>query len=82
MLTPEALSSAWPLAERIDANNFVIRPVPGTPLDALVNATRADDEFVTPEPDGSAMFPQGGPRRPPFLLPPRRSSRPFRRSLR
>jgi hypothetical protein len=43
MLTNEALMSAIPLAERLDAAGIVLSAAPGTPLEALVAGTRVDD---------------------------------------
>lgn len=46
MLTTDALNSALPLTEVLDVNNLALMPIPGTPLEALVKATRSDEKFV------------------------------------
>lgn len=43
MLNQEALESAIPLAERLDAAGVIVTAAPGTPLEALVSGTRVDD---------------------------------------
>jgi len=45
MLTIEALNSALPLTELLDAKGLKIVPITGTPLERLVQATRSDDNF-------------------------------------
>lgn len=47
MLTKAALESAQALTEVMDANRLSLVPIPGTPLEALVNATRSDQNFMT-----------------------------------
>ena len=55
MLTQEALNSAIPLTTLMDSNDIIVTAVAGTPLAALVLATRSDTRFntvipvVTPE---------------------------------
>ena len=46
MLTREALNASLPLTEKLDSLNLYLVPVVGTPLEALVNATRSDSNFV------------------------------------
>lgn len=46
MLTQQAISAAYPLAEQLDANRVVLIPLAGTPLDALVRASRANSSLV------------------------------------
>lgn len=55
MLSLEALNAAFPLTELADNASMKIVPIPGTPLDRLVQATRSDDKFVTMQEDGSVM---------------------------
>lgn len=43
MLTLEAIQSAQPLADRLDAARIVVLAAPGTPLEALTSGTRVDD---------------------------------------
>lgn len=45
MLSNEALNSALPLTSVLDAAGFKLTPIPGTPLERLVQATRSDDNF-------------------------------------
>jgi hypothetical protein len=42
MLNSQTLVTALPLTERLEAAGFALHPVQGTPLDAMVNATRSD----------------------------------------
>ena len=42
MLSQNALKAAMPLATVLDNHDLVLNPVPGTPLEALVIATRSD----------------------------------------
>lgn len=52
MLSREALNSALPLTEVLDTRGFAVIPVPGTPLEALVKATRSDANFMTQTSEG------------------------------
>lgn len=45
MLTVKALQNAVPLTEVLDRNRLSATPIPGTPLEALVRATRSDSKF-------------------------------------
>jgi hypothetical protein len=45
MLSKQALNSALPLAVVLDQRDMYLTAAPGTPLEALVNATRADEHF-------------------------------------
>lgn len=55
MLSIDALNSALPLTEAMDAKGLKIVPIPGTPLEKLVQATRSDDNFNMICDDGSVM---------------------------
>lgn len=48
MLTREALEQSLPLTEQLDDRNLFLQPIAGTPLAALVTATRADAKFNVP----------------------------------
>lgn len=48
MLTREAIEAAFPLAESLDARKLFLAPLPNTPLEALVNATRSDANAAQP----------------------------------
>lgn len=48
MLSREALNSALPLTEQLDERGLFLRPVAGTPLETLVQATRSDINFNVP----------------------------------
>lgn len=52
MISTNAVQSALPLTQILDARNFVIAPAPGTPLEALVQATRIDPSFNRVTDDG------------------------------
>ena len=52
MLTVDSLNAAIPLTSVLDAKGLYLTPVPNTPLDKLVNATRSDRSFVTPNAAG------------------------------
>jgi hypothetical protein len=56
MLTQEALNSAIPLTTLLDSNNVILVPVAGTPLAALVVATRSDTRFNS---ETSVATPEG-----------------------
>ena len=56
MLTQEALNSAIPLTTLLDSNGIIVTPVAGTPLAALVLATRSDPRFNTVTP---VLTPEG-----------------------
>jgi hypothetical protein len=43
MLNRQTLLAALPLTERLDAVKMALHPVAGSPLDAMVNATRSDE---------------------------------------
>lgn len=53
MLSTEAIDAVWALADRCDANNFVVAAMPDTPLSALVIETGSGKEFNIVQPDGS-----------------------------
>jgi hypothetical protein len=42
MLNSQTLVAALPLTERLESAGFALRPIGGTPLDAMCNATRSD----------------------------------------
>lgn len=46
MLSREALNAALPLTEALDSANLFVTAAEGTPLAALVAATRSDDNYV------------------------------------
>jgi len=48
MLSLNSLNAAIPLAEIMDRSNQMLLPVPGTPLEQLVNATRSNTQFALP----------------------------------
>lgn len=52
MLTVDSLNVAMPLTTVLDANNVILVPVAGSPLDALVVATRSDTKFNNKSTDG------------------------------
>ena len=45
MLKESALNASMPLATILDANDLIVTPIGGSPLEALVNATRSDTGF-------------------------------------
>lgn len=47
MLSIQALESALPLTERLANKGLVVEPVPGTPLEALVQASRGTASLLT-----------------------------------
>ncbi len=48
MLSKNAIESALPLTEMLDASKIYLEPLPGTPLEALVQATRAPINSTMP----------------------------------
>lgn len=48
MLSKEAVKSSMALAGMLDSRDLMIMPVAGTPLEALVRATRVDENFSVP----------------------------------
>lgn len=56
MLSIQGLESVLPLAELMDRNNLMVVPVQGTPLDALVKATRSTPQFAVPVATGQPGF--------------------------
>ncbi len=55
MLCIEALETALPLTDRLDRAGVIVRPVSGTPLDMVVQATRSSQQFAIPV-EGSTTF--------------------------
>lgn len=49
MLSKNAIESALPLTEMLDASKIYLEPKPGTPLEALVQATRAPVNATMPD---------------------------------
>jgi len=52
MLTMESLKAALPLATVLDSRGLILTPVTGSPLDAIVAATRSDTNFNDVVPEG------------------------------
>jgi hypothetical protein len=57
MLTTESLNTAVPLTTVLDNRDLVLTPVTGTPLAALVVATRSDPSFNTAGEDSTEFCP-------------------------
>lgn len=56
MIPRASLDAALPLTEQLDARGMFLRPIQGTPVDALVRATRADVKFNV-QLDGGGWYP-------------------------
>lgn len=50
MLTSQALNASLPLATVLDQNNLMVIPAQGSPLEAIVNATRSGSTFTMGQP--------------------------------
>lgn len=50
MLSKEALDTSLPLATVLDTNGLMVVPVQGSPLEAVVNATRSGSTFTNGQP--------------------------------
>jgi len=55
MLTRDAIEATLPLVDMLDARGLVLRPVPGSHLEALNRATRASSRFVVELGNGEIM---------------------------